>query len=237
MRGHIAMDQSQKDALVEEFFSNTGASYNAIVNTFTFGIDSLWKKKIAGKISAPKRILDLACGTGLLTFLLAKQFPKSEIVAVDIASGYLEVAWRNAFSQQIKNVSFVLGRAEEFKTTESFDVVTASYLPKYANLNQLIPNLSEIMSPNGLLLLHDFTYPRKPILRALFEGYFKLVPTISGWWHPEWRPILKKLPHLIREATWVADLVKILPQHRFHKITIEPLTLEGSTLVTARKMS
>ncbi len=235
------MDQKTKEALITEFFSSTGGSYNAVVNGFTLGIDHLWKKKMVHHLAAssdrpaPKRILDLACGTGLLTFAIAKRFPDSQVVAVDISAGYLEVAWRKAHKKKIHNVSFVLSPAEEFIPNDRFDAVTASYLPKYADLPRLIQNLSGMVNPGGMVLFHDFTYPKSRFLQWLFEGYFKLIPTIGGLLYPEWKSVLCQLPDVIRKTQWVTELTETLKKGPFDAICVESLTLEGSALVSARR--
>ncbi len=231
----MVIDEKIKTALISEFFTNTGATYNSVVNLFTLGIDHQWKKKIVGHLTAPKRVLDLACGTGILSFMIAQKFPKSQVVAVDVSPGYLEVAWRNAYKKNIKNVSFVLNAAENFTSTERFDVVTASYLAKYAHLDRLIPNLAKMIVSGGTLLFHDFTYPKSKSLQRLFWVYFKIIQVIGGLIYPEWKSVLVKLPDLIRDTAWVSELTKILAKEGFDQIKVESLTLEGSALVSARK--
>ena len=58
--------ENPKD-LVPTFFNNTSNSYDNIVHWTTFGKDSLWKNKILEQLSDQKTVLDLACGTGILT--------------------------------------------------------------------------------------------------------------------------------------------------------------------------
>ena len=51
-------------ALVERFFQGTGDSYDCMVDAATFGIDRLWKRRIAQLVPArSRRVADLACGT------------------------------------------------------------------------------------------------------------------------------------------------------------------------------
>ncbi|MEK7703111.1 MAG: class I SAM-dependent methyltransferase [Nitrospirota bacterium] len=237
----LADGKVAKRALIEKFFSHTGKSYDQVVNLFTFGIDGLWKKKIIEEIvlsfgdAGPKRILDLACGTGILTVALAKRFPKSEIVGVDISSDYLEMAWRKTYKKKIKNISFVLAAAEEFSSPSSFDCVTASYLAKYADLQVLIKNLSTMMAPKGVLLFHDFIYPTTKSYQMFFETYFKLAPILGGLIYSEWKAVLDELPNVIRETKWVSEITEALKRENFSSIKTTTLTMEGSALVSARK--
>ena len=226
----------EKRAWAERFFEKTGASYEQVVDHSTFWIDRLWKKKIIGKIPpSSQKILDLACGTGLLTFAMAKKFPHASIVGVDLTKGYLDIARKKADKNRIGNVSFVHSAAEEFVSGDRFDAVTTSYLPKYADLDRLIPNLSRLLLPGGRLIFHDFTYPTHPLLQWTFEAYFKLLPPIGGWRWPEWKEVLYELPIVIRKTTWVPELAAALRRERFSEIQIESLTMQGSALVSARR--
>jgi ubiE/COQ5 methyltransferase family len=66
--------------LAERFFSGNSATYERIANLSSLGLDRWWKRKIVNKIpDNPTRILDQACGTGLLTFRIAQRFPLCRI--------------------------------------------------------------------------------------------------------------------------------------------------------------
>jgi SAM-dependent methyltransferase len=68
------------------------------------------------------RLLDLACGTGRLTFPLAARF--ADVLAIDQEPDAIARATERAAEREITNVRFVVGRAEDVDTDDVFDVVT-----------------------------------------------------------------------------------------------------------------
>ena len=125
-------------ALAHRFFSGTGASYDHIVNLCTFGVDRWWKKKILSAVSpGPVRIVDQACGTGILTFKLATRFPQAHVIGVELREEYLTIAKQKAAALHLNNVDLILGRAEEV-CLSNIDCITSSYLAKYAEIPKLI---------------------------------------------------------------------------------------------------
>ncbi|WP_242939806.1 class I SAM-dependent methyltransferase [Roseburia sp. 499] len=81
-------------------------------------------KFLTSNIKAPKRVLDLGAGTGLLTSFWYKYFPESEYVLVDIADKMLEVA-KERFSG-LENVSYqVLDYAKELPD-EAFESIISA---------------------------------------------------------------------------------------------------------------
>ena len=98
------MSKSTKD-LVPRFFDKTALTYDKIVTQTTFAKDKYWKKEILKKIPQCKSILDLACGTGILTEKISENMPDAKIVGVDITESYLDIAKKRFASKE--NVSFV----------------------------------------------------------------------------------------------------------------------------------
>ena len=85
------MSINSPKSLVLKFFTNTSGSYDKVVHWATFGRDGIWKKEILNKICG-KSILDLACGTGILTRKIAQRFPYADVIGVDMSTSYLDVA-------------------------------------------------------------------------------------------------------------------------------------------------
>jgi demethylmenaquinone methyltransferase/2-methoxy-6-polyprenyl-1,4-benzoquinol methylase len=224
----------QKRDYVARFFGATGATYDEVVRRGTFGIDRIWKRRLLAKLERPRRVLDLACGTGILTLEIARRYPQADVVGVDITEGYLAVARRKAAAERVGNVQFVRSWAEEFEAAAPFDAITSSYLAKYADIARLAPRLAAMLAPGGSVLFHDFSYPANPVLARLWEQHMKLLKRLGGRRYPEWRAVFDELPDLVRRTRWVEELPAALRAAGLIAVTVEPLTLQGATLVSAR---
>lgn len=231
-----AKEVGRKLAIVHRFFSGTGPSYDFMVNVATFGIDRRWKGIIIDQFPEnPARVLDLACGTGILTFGIARRYPHCRVVGVELRDEYLQIARRKARTLGLNNVEFVLSRAEDYSSAEAFDCVVSSYLAKYADLPVLTRNMKRMLKEGGLVLMHDFTYPPKEFLVRIWRIYFKLLQIIGTPLCPAWREIFDGLPGLIERTNWCFELRKALQENEFRDIRMQCLTLYGSALITARK--
>lgn len=232
----MTQGSDSKIDLVHRFFSGTGPSYDFIVNVSTFGIDQLWKRRMVDLIPRQAtRILDLACGTGISTLAIAKRYPQAKVVGVDLRDEYLDIARKKVQEMGLPRIEFVLSRAEDYRTTEPFDCISASYLPKYADLKILIPSLHRMLKPDGILIMHDFTFPPKPYLVWIWRVYFKMLQWVGTPLFPDWREIFYGLPVLIEQTRWVPELRTELEANGFRNIRFEYLTLYGSAIMTARR--
>jgi len=223
--------ENPKD-LVPQFFNDTSNSYDKIVNYTTFGKDSFWKHKMLEQLSNEKTVLDLACGTGILTKQIAEKLPHAEIVGVDITKNYLEKAKNKLLSYQ--NISFIIQDAEKLNLGKKFDCITASYLPKYCTATILIKNCVDHLNSGGKIVLHDFTYPQNKLFQKLWNFYFKLL-NLAGFFIPEWKQVFIDLPNLIRNTNWVREYEKAMNDCGL-KIHKQDLTCGSSTIIVGTKI-
>lgn len=230
----MMMPLDEKRDYVKRFFRDTGETYDTIVRLGTCGIDGVWKRRMLQELGEPRRILDLACGTGILTLAIARRFPDADVVGVDITAGYLDVARRKAARLGLTRVRFEHGWAEDVAADRPFDAITSSYLAKYADLPRLVPRLLPLLAPRGRMLFHDFSYPHHRVLAAMWERYMVLLRIVLGRRYPEWNEVLIELPDLIRRTTWVADAAAALTAAGL-EVQTEVLMLQGATLVHARR--
>ncbi|WP_310584380.1 hypothetical protein [Deinococcus sp.] len=82
--------------------------------------------------------------------------------------------------------------------------------------------------------MHDFTYPDNPFIASLWEFYFKLLQTAGSPFYPQWRTIFYELPDVVRNTTWLPDLIASLRECRYNDITVERLIVGSAAIVTAR---
>ena len=227
-----------KDArveLVESFFNGTGHSYDRVVRFGTLGIDSYWKRRMLRRVPRATSILDLACGTGILTFALARHHRHARIVGVDITDDYLHVARRKAQALDAK-IDFIHANAETVKLHQTFDCIASSYLPKYVDANLLLQNISPALRPGGVIVLHDFLYPRHSLARAIWHGYNRILNFTGSRLFPEWKVVFdNNLTDLIVRSNWLAEFSEAFRQHGYQDIRIERLTFGSAAIISAKK--
>jgi ubiquinone/menaquinone biosynthesis C-methylase UbiE len=115
------------------------------------------------------RVLDVGCGTGYLTRLVAKAVgPGGKSVGVDPSPGLIEYARKKSHGAAC---AYETGVAEALQAPDaSFDVVVTSlaihHIP--AELRPAaMGEMFRVLRPGGLLLLADFRPPRSRVVRHL----------------------------------------------------------------------
>jgi len=223
-------------ALAERFFSGNSATYEQIANFTSLGLDGWWKRKIVNKIPHnPTRILDQACGTGLLTFKIAQRFPLCRILGVDLQDEYLGIARQKAQALRLTTVEFIHGKAEDVVLEGDFDCITSCYLAKYADLTRLVSHAHDMLREGGMFIMHELTYPTRLLYAFLWNTHFRLLQAYGTWKHPEWRIAFHELPICLRETRWIDELMDALKAKKFSDINIEHLAFGASAIVLARK--
>ncbi len=218
-------------SLVKKFFDSTAKSYEKVVNLATFGRDSHWKKEIRNRIPPCNSVLDLACGTGILTFKMAERFPDASITGIDITEGYINIA-KSKLKPHHK-ISFLLYDAEKINLDTKFDCITSSYIPKYCNPCVLIERCLYHLNSGGKIILHDFTYPSNKIVRLSWNLYFVIL-RITGLFVPEWKEVFKNLPRLIRSINWVEEYENVMKKEGLD-MEVRYLTMGTSAILTCTK--
>lgn len=233
----MPVDQTiaNRHTIIRSFFPGTGKSYDTVVAVFSLGLDRYWKKEIYKRLPPSQRILDLACGTGIVTMGLAKKFPEAEIVGVDITDDYLEI-----YQQRIKKKSirakFILGNAENVTLDGEFDAVVSGYIPKYVDPELLLKNISPHVKSRGVIVLHDFTLPQNRFARLIWSMYNQVMNFIGIRLFPEWKEVFDSgLTNLIRETRWFESFPLAMKNHGFTNIQKKYLTFGSAGIIWAVK--
>ena len=220
----------------ERFFSGNAWSYDHIARVSTLGLDGWWKRKILKKIpKAADRILEQASGTGILTCKIARLFPKSRVIGVELHEEYLKVARKKVRDLELSNVEFIHGRAEDVILKGGFDCIVSDYLAKYVDLDLLVAHAWRMLRKGGLLIMHELTRPTNPQFLVLWSIHFKFLQAYGNWKHPEWNMALNDVPFLLTTTRWVDELTRALRANRFSDIEIENQIFGASVIVSARK--
>jgi ubiquinone/menaquinone biosynthesis C-methylase UbiE len=226
---------TSRESLVSSFFTGTGKSYDEVAKLFTLGLDNYWKAEIVKLVPDSERVLDLGCGTGILTEYLARRNPSSEVVGVDITPDYLA-----AYDERLRKKPWihshsVLGNAETVALDGEFDVVASSYLAKYVDPDLLVSNVTPHLRKGGVFIAHDFILPTNQLYMASWLAYTWTMNRIGPAIFPEWYTAFKNGFDLISKTRWVDTFKETLGKHGYDGIHGRRLSFETAGLVWATK--
>lgn len=99
-------------------------------------------------VKAGSRVLDVACGTGVLIPDYLKREVAS-VTGVDISPEMIKIAVE---THKAENVHFICGDVEELDFGEAFDaIVIYNAFPHFPDAERLIARLSNALAPGGIL--------------------------------------------------------------------------------------
>ena len=172
----------QDPVFVQDAFAKIARRYVITNHVLSAGTDILWRRKVAGMVSkmAPKKLLDVATGSGDLAAEIAKKCEGVAITGVDFSEPMLDVA------RQRKVPGLELMQADAMKLpfeAGTFDVVTSAFgLRNMASWGDAIWEMARVTRPGGHLVILDFSLPENRLLRGPYRFYLhKLTPLVAGW--------------------------------------------------------
>ena len=116
-------------------------------------------------ISKPRTVVDLGCGPGNSTEIIAARWPSAKITGVDVASEMLEKA-----RARRPDWHWVLAGIEEFRPAKPFDVAIACASLQWLSHHEvLLPRLWELVREGGALAVQMPANQKAPLHRAVFR--------------------------------------------------------------------
>ena len=114
----------------------------------------------------PAHIIDLGCGPGLATQLLAKQWPQAQLLGMDSSAQMLKEA--QLLDIQVK---WVESNLESWSPPEQTDLLFASAVLHLLeeDHSSLFPRLMKMLRPNGTLAIHMPNWRDAPWYCALVD--------------------------------------------------------------------
>ena len=177
--------EQDKKEQVREMFDRIAPAYDRLNHTLSFQIDKLWRRHVVRIVRRmqPRRILDVATGTGDLALAMARRMRGVQVLGVDLSENMLAEARRKATACGLDERVLSLGDAERLEVADaSVDVVTVAFgVRNFGDLGAGLREIARVLKPGGKVVILEFSRPRNRVFRALYEFYsYKILPRIGG---------------------------------------------------------
>jgi len=212
--------KKRKDYMVR-LFNYQAPHYDLHDDIIGFGIHRGWGRDVMGEVSRFMQgrrsayMLDLACGTGFITFNVARNFTNIKIDAFDITPGMVEEAKkRKAKKFADRDITFWVGDAEITYGENKYDLVATCFaFRNFANKNLAAENAFKAIKPGGAFILQDMTKPEKGLFRQAYLFAFK---------------------HLLPLAARIVGTEKGAPRYLYNSVMAMPKNADISIILASK---
>jgi demethylmenaquinone methyltransferase/2-methoxy-6-polyprenyl-1,4-benzoquinol methylase len=199
---HLVKDKRKR---VQQMFAAIAPSYDLNNRLHSLWMDQAWRRKAVrlANLKATDRVVDVACGTGDLTLAFVralswevrwtgdakKDFYPPPVIGIDFTLPMLPIARQKAnrlFPETLLIVeatrgnelsSFINGDAQSLPLDgQSADVVSIAFgIRNVQDPTKALSEFRRVLRPGGRLIILEFSLPTNPILRSLYNFYFRQV--------------------------------------------------------------
>jgi len=223
--GLDSIEAQQRKQYMVDLFVTQARNYDLHDDIYGLYAHRLWvlsllrvvRSFMQGRSSA--RMLDLACGTGFVTFNVAKRYGNIDIDGFDISPDMIAVAReRHGKGFKERDFNFWVGDSEIAYAENKYDIVTTSFaFRNFTNKNLAAENVFKALKPGGVFIIQDLTKPERQPLKGLYLFYMKRVLPV----------ITRMLGTEKTAAAWLYKSIQMMPRNAELKALLESKGFRG----------
>ncbi|MCA6362938.1 MAG: bifunctional demethylmenaquinone methyltransferase/2-methoxy-6-polyprenyl-1,4-benzoquinol methylase UbiE [Bacteroidetes bacterium] len=232
--------EESKKAQVASMFDNIAHRYDFLNQLLSLGIHKGWRRKATRKLTAlkPQQVLDVATGTGDFAIEINKQLKPAHITGVDISEGMLSHGRVKINEQGLaQKITLTYGDSENLPFNEaSFDAITVAFgVRNFETLDKGLSGMFRVLRPGGMLVVLEFSRPRKFPVKQLYSFYFlKMLPFIGKLFSKDARAYTY-LPESVNAFPDGDQFLERLRKAGYTDVTCQPLTFGIASIYTGIK--
>ncbi|MDA8585796.1 bifunctional demethylmenaquinone methyltransferase/2-methoxy-6-polyprenyl-1,4-benzoquinol methylase UbiE [Rhodobacteraceae bacterium] len=183
--GDREVREDEKAGLVHGVFSNVASRYDVMNDVMSMGVHRIWKEAMMDWLAprAGQRLLDVAGGTGDISFRFLKRAPEASAVVLDLTEPMLVEGRKRAEAAALSDrLDWVTGDAMALPLPDnSFDVYTISF--GIRNVTRIPDALNEafrVLRPGGRLMVLEFSQLPNAAMQKAYDLYsYNIIPRMG----------------------------------------------------------
>ncbi|MEM9339836.1 MAG: bifunctional demethylmenaquinone methyltransferase/2-methoxy-6-polyprenyl-1,4-benzoquinol methylase UbiE [Bacteroidota bacterium] len=228
-----------KKQQVADMFDSISRRYDFLNHFLSLGIDIRWRKKAIKQLKAsqPKKILDIATGTGDFA-IEALDLKPDQVIGVDISEGMLGVGRQKMKKKKIDHIiDMQSGDSENLNFDDNnFDAVIVAFgVRNFENLEKGLKEMNRVLKKGGKAIILEFSKPTVFPFKQLYHFYFRWILPKIGKLVSKDNAAYTYLPESVNEFPYGQEFLNVLERTGFKNTKCKPQTLGISSIYIGEK--
>lgn len=227
----------QKKKEIGALFDNISGTYDFLNHFLSLGIDRYWRKKAIADMPVQEEVLDVAIGTADLTLEMFRRKKAQKVVGIDLSEQMMAIG-KKKLQRYGYSATFLPADAQAMPFADNcFDGVTCAYgCRNFSNLHAGLSEMYRVLKSGGSLVILEFSYPTRPLIRWLYDLYFSRILPLVGKCISRDKDAYTYLNRSVKGFCYGEAFAQQLREAGFTDIHCEPLTWGITTVYRATKL-
>ena len=229
-----------KTMQVRQMFDSIAPAYDFMNTMMSFGIFRHWRNKAVRIVAAhkPRRILDVATGTGDMAIHLCQEVKPDHVTGIDLSEGMLEIGRRKVHAEGLDDIiALEQGDCMQMRFADnSFDCVTVAYgVRNFEHLDHGFAEMHRVLAPGGMLCVIELSTPTNSVAKLGYNIYTNHVIPFVGKLKSHDLRAYRYLPESIAAAPQRDDMLNIMRSAGFSDCYFKAITFSTCTIYVGIK--
>ncbi len=183
--GFETVPENEKAGRVQGVFSSVASKYDVMNDAMSLGIHRIWKDAMMDWLAprAGQRLLDVAGGTGDISFRFLKRAGSGHATVLDITENMLIEGRKRAEAADLsESLDWTVGDAMALPFEDNtFDVYTISFgIRNVTHPQEALNEAFRVLRPGGRLMVLEFSQLPNPMMQKAYDLYsFNVIPPMG----------------------------------------------------------
>jgi demethylmenaquinone methyltransferase / 2-methoxy-6-polyprenyl-1,4-benzoquinol methylase len=183
--GAQTIREDEKAGKVRSLFSDVANNYDIMNDVMSVGIHRIWKEAMMDWLAprAGQKLLDVAGGTGDVSFKFLKRAGHGNATVCDLTEGMLIEGRKRAEAEAMQDsLDWIVGDAMDLPFEDNtFDVYTISFgIRNVTRPQEALNEAYRVLKPGGRLMVLEFSQLPNPMMQKAYDLYsFNVIPRMG----------------------------------------------------------